>query len=63
MSNNSLIIEERAADIGEFMVGRLLPFRLKRMVGPFIYIDHMGPVRMNERNNFDILPHPLIQFK
>ena len=60
MSNINLIIEERAADIGKFLVGRLLPFRQKRMVGPFIYIDHMGPVKMNERNNFDVLPHPHI---
>lgn len=42
------------------MVGRLLPFRQKRMVGPFIYIDHMGPVKLNERENFDVLPHPHI---
>lgn len=60
MSNINLIIEERAADIGKFLVGRLLPFRQKRMVGPFIYIDHMGPVKFNERNNFDVLPHPHI---
>jgi redox-sensitive bicupin YhaK (pirin superfamily) len=60
MSNVNLIIEERAASIGTFMVGRLLPFRQKRMVGPFIYIDHMGPVKMNERQNFDVLPHPHI---
>lgn len=60
MSNVNLIIEERAADIGKFLVGRLLPFRQKRMVGPFIYIDHMGPVRLNERDNFDVLPHPHI---
>ena len=60
MSNIQLIIEERAADIGNFLVGRLLPFRQKRMVGPFIYIDHMGPVQMNERQNFDVLPHPHI---
>ena len=60
MSNISLIIEERAANIGKFMVGRLLPFRQKRMVGPFIYIDHMGPVKLNERQNFDVLPHPHI---
>lgn len=60
MSNINLIIEERAADIGKFLVGRLLPFRQKRMVGPFIYIDHMGPVKLNERSNFDILPHPHI---
>ncbi len=60
MSNIKLIIEERAASIGSFMVGRLLPFRKKRMVGPFIYIDHMGPVKLSERENFDVLPHPHI---
>lgn len=60
MSNINLIIEERAVSIGKFMVGRLLPFRQKRMVGPFIYIDHMGPVKLNERENFDVLPHPHI---
>jgi hypothetical protein len=42
------------------MVGRLLPFRQKRMVGPFIFIDHMGPAKLNERENFDVLPHPHI---
>lgn len=60
MSNINLIIEERASNIGNFMVGRLLPFRQKRMVGPFIFIDHMGPVKMTERENFDVLPHPHI---
>jgi hypothetical protein len=60
MSNIKLIIEERAASIGKFMVGRLLPFRQKRMVGPFIYIDHMGPVKLSEGENFDVLPHPHI---
>ena len=60
MSNIQLIIEERAADIGKFMVGRLLPFRQKRMVGPFIYIDHMGPVELSKEDNFDVLPHPHI---
>lgn len=60
MSNIQLIIEERAANIGNFMVGRLLPFRQKRMVGPFIFIDHMGPVKLNERQSLDVLPHPHI---
>ncbi len=60
MSNIQLIIEERPADIGNFMVGRLLPFRTKRMVGPFIFIDHMGPVNMNDHQNVDIGPHPHI---
>ncbi|GMQ24298.1 pirin family protein [Algoriphagus sp. oki45] len=60
MSNIQLIIEERAADIGKFLVGRLLPFRQKRMIGPFIYLDHMGPVKLNAREQMDILPHPHI---
>ncbi len=60
MSNIQLIIEERAANIGNFMVGRLLPFRQKRMVGPFIFIDHMGPVSMTDHENFDVGPHPHI---
>ncbi len=60
MSNIKLIIEERAASVGNFMVGRLLPFRQKRMVGPFIFIDHMGPAKLNDHENFDVLPHPHI---
>lgn len=60
MSNIKLIIEERPSDIGNFMVGRLLPFREKRMVGPFSFIDHMGPVLMSDHINLDIPPHPHI---
>lgn len=60
MSNIKLIIEERAADIGNFMVGRLLPFRQKRTVGPFIFLDHMGPAQLNSSENLDVPPHPHI---
>ncbi len=60
MSNIDLIIEERPADIGHFLVGRLLPFRGRRMVGPFIFIDHMGPAAMGPNDNMDIGPHPHI---
>lgn len=60
MSNIDLIIEERPRDIGNFLVGRLLPFRTKRMVGPFIFIDHMGPAKMGSEDNIDVPPHPHI---
>lgn len=60
MSNINLIIEERPADIGNFLVGRLLPFSGKRMVGPFIFIDHMGPACMSDHQNIDVGPHPHI---
>lgn len=60
MSNIKMIIEERPSNIGNFMVGRLLPFREKRMVGPFAFIDHMGPTCMSNYENLDVPPHPHI---
>lgn len=60
MSNINLIIEERPASIGNFLVGRLLPFREKRTVGPFAFIDHMGPTALSDHENFDVGPHPHI---
>ncbi len=60
MSNIALIIEEQAADIGNFLVGRLLPFVQKRSVGPFVFIDHMGPKNFQADENLDIGPHPHI---
>ncbi|MFM7896288.1 MAG: pirin family protein, partial [Flavobacterium sp.] len=60
MSNIQLIIEERAADIGNFLVGRLLPFKEKRAVGAFVFIDHMGPAKLKDYQNLDVPPHPHI---
>lgn len=60
MSNTQQIIEERSRDIGDFLVGRLLPFRRKRMVGPFIFIDHMGPSKVGPGHYMDIGQHPHI---
>lgn len=60
MSNIDFIFEERAADIGNFLVGRLLPFRQKRSIGPFVFIDHMGPAHLSKKENFDVGPHPHI---
>lgn len=60
MSNRGIIITERSRDIGDFLVGRLLPFRKKRMVGPFVFIDHMGPTVITENNYLEIGQHPHI---
>ena len=60
MSTEKLIIEERSRDIGQFMVGRLLPFAKKRMVGPFIFIDHMGPAILGNGKYADVDQHPHI---
>lgn len=55
-----MIIEERGRDIGNFLVGRLLPFRKKRQVGPFTFIDHMGPSKVGPGNYMDVDQHPHI---
>ena len=58
-----IIIEARNAAISESMkVKRILPFRLRRMVGPFIFMDHAGPVSNvpATASSLDVLPHPHI---
>jgi redox-sensitive bicupin YhaK (pirin superfamily) len=58
-----LVIEARKAFIGPGLaVQRILPFRLRRMVGPFIFMDHAGPVTEMPPGNhsLDVLPHPHI---
>jgi redox-sensitive bicupin YhaK (pirin superfamily) len=57
-----LVIESRRKDLGGFEVGRVLPFWKRRMVGPFIFFDHMGPVTLppNVPTSTDIRPHPHI---
>lgn len=60
MTNNELLVNERQADLGNFMVGRLLPFRKKRQVGPFTFIDHMGPAVFGNGKYLDVDQHPHI---
>jgi redox-sensitive bicupin YhaK (pirin superfamily) len=58
-----IVIESRKASIAPGMeVRRILPFRLRRMVGPFIFMDHAGPVDIQPQaaSNMDVLPHPHI---
>jgi redox-sensitive bicupin YhaK (pirin superfamily) len=58
-----LVLEARNAAISEAMqVKRILPFRLRRMVGPFIFMDHAGPVANipAQPSTLDVLPHPHI---
>ncbi|MDA9774614.1 pirin family protein, partial [Saprospiraceae bacterium] len=60
MANNKIIVDERQSEIGNFIVGRLLPFRKKRQVGPFTFIDHMGPSKIGNGNYVDVDQHPHI---
>ena len=58
MANNKLLVDERQTEIGNFMVGRLLPFRKKRQVGHFTFIDHMGPNTLGNGHFMDVDQHP-----
>lgn len=58
-----IVIDSRKAFIGPGLgVNRILPFRQRRMVGPFIFMDHAGPVELKGpiSSTFDVLPHPHI---
>lgn len=58
-----IVIEARSAAISQSVkVKRILPFRLRRMVGPFIFMDHAGPITdiPTQPSTLDVLPHPHI---
>src|SRR5436305_12447595 len=57
-----LVIDQRRRDLGGFEVGRVLPSARRRMVGPFIFFDHMGPVDLPKGlpREADVRPHPHI---
>ena len=57
-----LVIEQRRRSLGGFEVGRVLPQAQRRMIGPFVFFDHMGPVDLPRglSRNVDVRPHPHI---
>nr|MBI1229289.1 hypothetical protein [Cytophagales bacterium] len=58
-----IVIDARKAAIGPGLaVNRILPFRMRRMVGPFVFMDHAGPMKLSAAKgpNMDVLPHPHI---
>ncbi|MDJ0947765.1 MAG: pirin family protein [Alphaproteobacteria bacterium] len=55
-----LVIEPRARDLGGFEVRRVLPSPRRRLVGPFIFFDEMGPAIFPAGEGIDVRPHPHI---
>lgn len=53
-----LIIEPRDKDLGGFSVRRSLPTTQRRMVGPWIFFDHMGPAEFPAGQGINVRPHP-----
>jgi hypothetical protein len=55
------LIVSRTRDLGDgFEVRRVLPSARRRMVGPFIFLDQMGPVVLHSGQGLDVRPHPHI---
>ncbi|MEZ5427661.1 MAG: pirin family protein [Pyrinomonadaceae bacterium] len=56
-----LVIESKMRDlIGDFKVRRVLPSAKRRMVGPFVFLDQMGPEILGAGKGLDVAPHPHI---
>jgi len=57
-----LVIPQRRRDLGSFEVGRVLPYSRRRMVGPYIFFDRMGPKQLAPGlpREADVRPHPHI---
>ena len=54
------LIIPRTSDIGGFEVRRALPTAKRRLVGPFIFFDRMGPAKLQAGAALDVRPHPHI---
>jgi redox-sensitive bicupin YhaK (pirin superfamily) len=54
------IIKPTRKDLGAFSVARALPAEQQRMVGPFIFFDHMGPADLPPGKGIEVRPHPHI---
>ncbi|WFP62352.1 pirin family protein [Mesorhizobium sp. WSM4904] len=55
-----LMVIPNAKDIGGFEVRRALPTAKRRLVGPFIFFDRMGPAILRAGHAIDVRPHPHI---
>lgn len=55
-----LLIEGRSKDLGGFCVRRVLPAPRRKMVGPFIFFDEMGPADFPPGEGINVRPHPHI---
>jgi len=56
----ALLLEARSRDVGGFMVRRALPSAQKKLVGPFIFYDHLCRVDFVPGQGLDVRPHPHI---
>jgi len=55
-----LLLRGRSTDVGGLPVTRVLPHANRRAVGPFVFVDHMGPATIGPQHALDVRPHPHI---
>jgi redox-sensitive bicupin YhaK (pirin superfamily) len=60
MSMIDLNIISKPKDLGGFSVRRILPSAQRQMVGPFIFLDHLGPATFQPGEGINVRPHPHI---
>lgn len=54
------VVPSREKDLGGLIIRRVLPYMKRRMVGPFIFFDHMGPTVYEAGRGMNVRPHPHI---
>ena len=59
-SSVDVVVTGRPSAVGDFQVRRSIPSAQRRRVGPFVFLDHMGPVDLAPGTGMDVLPHPHI---
>ncbi|QBQ95738.1 pirin family protein [Paraburkholderia pallida] len=59
-SSIKAVLKPHQRDIGNLYVRRVLPAMAARLVGPFIFFDHMGPATLEPGSGVDVRPHPHI---
>lgn len=59
-STIELALHSRCRDVGEITVRRVLPTLQRKLVGPFIFLDHFGPFELGGERGVNVRPHPHI---
>ncbi|WP_367166341.1 pirin family protein [Marinobacter sp.] len=54
------LLQPRERDLGGFSVRRVLPVVGQKMIGPWIFFDHMGPAHFPAGDGINVRPHPHI---
>src|SRR4051794_2366885 len=56
----ALVVRGKPRPVGNIEVARVLPSMMRRMLGPFVFLDHMGPVSFPPGGGVEVRPHPHI---